>query len=136
MKGQKQMGNFTMKIEWTGPEEHKRFLITRGDDRHYWTGDAWTPNAKDALLFATHQEACREFQKLADEQFTGQPVRRFTLLATVTVRGDQQYTVDELKEYLSAVCSLSMNTTVRGYGPMPDSYAVVELPWDELQEEV
>lgn len=124
---------FTMKIEWIGPIDHQRFLINRGD-KHYWSGHGWTPHIKTALLYASHQDACRQFGQLAEEHFRGCSIREFEVLTKVKVYSDKPFIVEELREYLSAVCTLVMTPSYRGHGPVEDSYTQVEISWDNLFE--
>ena len=42
-----------------GRKEWPRFIVVR-EDHTYWTGQKWTPQAKQSLLFANYDEALQE----------------------------------------------------------------------------
>lgn len=129
--------DFAMRIEWIGTDQCRRYVINRGDDV-FWAGEymtsKWTIDIKHALKFARHQDACHEMKNLIDAHFSGLSVREFTITMQVKVYSRHEYSLNELREYLSSALTIVQVPDVVGYGPVPGSMVQVLVPWDNLVE--
>ncbi len=72
----------------------RRFLIIDGG-KHYWTGQTWSDNASEAMLFIRESDAVRVGLRLHDGETA-------TFKATVSVSvGKGEWTLEELTKYLT-----------------------------------
>ena len=100
----------------------RRFVIQDGGG-HYWTGETWSDDPADALLYLRESEAMRVGLGLHEDG-------RATFNATVSVSvGKGEWTLEDLVTHLKRwgrfiVMKSQETRTVK-----------VEIQWDELEED-
>ena len=100
----------------------RRFIVMDGGG-HYWTGEIWSDDPAEAMLYLRESEAMRAGLSIHEE---GMGTYRATVSVSV---GKGEWTLEDLKKYLTAwgrfMLMKSQETrTVK-----------VEIQWDELEEE-
>jgi hypothetical protein len=109
-------------VQQVGDLRWRRFLIRDGGG-HYWTGQTWSDNPSEAMLFIRESDAMRAGLRLHDGETA-------TFKATVSVSvGKGEWTLQDLRKYLTAwgrfLLLKSLETRV----------VKVELRWDGLEED-
>jgi hypothetical protein len=102
----------------------------------WWTGDGWTADPKERQLYSSYEAARREFEKHESDAFKGVPYREFE--ATVKIRvyaKNNEYSLDELIEYLQKAIQLEILYDEHGAGPVEDDCKTdVTINWFDLKE--
>ena len=78
-------------VECVGNDVWPRFRIVDGD--RYWAGNKWSQKARDARLFLNRNEADQVCGLLPS-------TRQFCTTVTVTVTTAEDYTLDDLRQFL------------------------------------
>ena len=100
----------------------RRFLIRDGGG-HYWTGEGWSDDPADAMLYIRESDAMRAGCRIHEGDTE-------TFKATVLVRvGKGEWTLEDLVAHLKRWGRLLLMKT-------QETRAItVEIRWDELEED-
>lgn len=118
------MGNLHIFVHTCGGKQWPRFVV-RNNRGQLWTGDSWTTEPRDALLFNSDEEATAKVSEL-----TLASTERM-VVTTVAIRVDREkpFTIVELQEFLE--------TSFRGFmldGDFGGARIEVQPDFDELRE--
>ena len=118
------MPDYHVFVHAGGCRDWPRFTV-RNSRGQFWTGDSWTENPHDALLFLSDDEASAKVTEL-----TLASTERM-VVTTVAIRVDREkpFTILELQEFLEA--------NFRGFlldGDFDGARIEVQADFDELRE--
>lgn len=117
-----------------GSEKFKRYKIVRDHDgvEEFWTGNGWS--REGGLLYHSERDLAPDYERLEEEQTAGLPERLFVASVVIRVRSAQPFSLQSLKEYLSAAARLHLDTEEHGKGPVDGSTTFVEVVWNDTRE--
>jgi hypothetical protein len=116
-----------------GTSTHPRFMIADQFGR-VWTGQAWSDDENNGLLFADLNElgsACRE---ILLGQAAEKPVFRFLASMEVEIRSDKKPAWIDVAVWGIRAVRLSVDYHQHGSGPVSRSVAIVRIDWGTLRE--
>ena len=122
-----------MAVEKTGNRPWTRYLI-HDDAKRYWTGSSWAENRRSALLFHCWNEASHAYRRLEEEQWSGVPAQDFQAIISVRVWAGQDFTAEQLQDYMHKAVRILLDHDSHGSGPVPESLVRVEVDWATLNE--
>ena len=117
-----------LETEQVGRPEFPRWVI-RDSHRRFFTGAYWTPDRKQALLFANRSLAETECSKIQADNTPQMLEAKVNLL--IEVQGNASLSLDEIKDYLSQHARLEID----GDEDSPCSFVSVHtvIDWNSLQ---
>ena len=117
-----------LETEQVGRPEFPRWVI-RDSHRRFFTGAYWTPDRKQALLFANRSLAETECSKIQADNTPQMFDAKVHLL--IEVQGNASLSLDEIKDYLSQHARLEID----GDEDSPCSFVSVHtvIDWNSLQ---
>lgn len=121
-----------MAITISGQPGWKRYLIVTEDGR-FWDGKKWTCQGECARLYADHQDVAVAFRELEERLYKNKPLRMFQATLNIRVRADQNYSVQDLQDFLVRSVSILIDQDRCGTGPVSDSLVQLDITW-ELRE--
>ena len=110
-------------VEKRGNDQWPRFLVKDSTDR-YWSGKGWVQDSH-ALLFHEEHEALRTALELTMDT----KLRLLTATFSVIVEGKEPVTVEELRDYLSRNCQVTLE--VEKFNGVK---LTVDIEWNTLVE--
>lgn len=116
-----------------GTPEFPRYLIGNQFGQ-VWTGEGWSPDEDEGLLYGNNGEAAKEVQRLLLTDYADKPVRRFRAPIYLDLFAEAAVSEHDLKAWLVRVARLLMDTPVHGNGPIEDTLGLCRVAWDELEE--
>jgi hypothetical protein len=123
-----------LKVEQIGNPAFVRYAISC-ENGVWWTGKAWSPNKKDAALYAKLATARDDWKRLQAEMETGLTV--LTANVVVTIKANSELNteqIEQLKVYMSSGSSFLLDYSQ----PRPDwlTNAVVssQIVWSSLKK--
>jgi hypothetical protein len=115
-------------VQQVGDERWPRWAIK--DSRRRWlTGDGWSDDPSKALLYADEAEARQICSQCRDDI----PRRRFFLPMRIVVNANADFTLADLKDYLTRNLGLYLEEN-GGEHPCDDGTFDVKFFWNELEE--
>ncbi len=115
-------------VQMVGDERWPRWAI-KDSHRRWYTGDDWSDDPKHACLFATEAEAKETCSRFRDDV----PLRRFFVPIRMVVNANADFTLDELRDYLTRNVRLYLEND-SGKHPCDDATYDVNFFWNELKE--
>lgn len=104
-------------IRFVGNEDiARRFLLQRQDGRYY-TGRGWTDSLDNARLYDRLAAVVKTYHTLQNRKYRGQPQRKFRVRLDLTVSGSGRYAAHDLRRFLAAAMSVTLDTAAAGDGP-------------------
>jgi len=113
-----------------GHPDHPRFLIAN-QHCQFWTGNDWSHDEEDGLLFVDEGNAGRVCTEILNESFRDKPVYRFTAPVQVEFRGDRQPDLEEFRLWLIRAVRLYADYQVPG---LSDGTTILSIDWNQLKE--
>jgi hypothetical protein len=126
----------TLTIRYMGSDDHRRFVIQRGDGR-FWSDEDWSPALEDATLFASHKVAQEVCGKIYNNEYGGKPTRSFRCTVEVNVVGDDVSEVSRemLLQFLYDAVRIDVATADYGDGPLDNTLVQARLVLKSLREQ-
>ena len=113
-----------------GTPEHPRFIIANQHEQ-VWTGDNWSHDEDDGLLFASERDAGRVACEILTEATKGKRSFKFTSPIEVEVRADESPDLTELILWLMRASRLFVDYRQPG---LPDATTLLSIDWTEMKE--
>jgi len=110
-----------------------RYRVASSDQR-YWTGERWSKNEQDGLLYANSNDACIEAQRLLMLEYMDKKHRRFKAGVYLDLWCDEDVPRDKLIRWLVRVSKLFLNNNDHGNGPCKNALGTVSIEWGEIEE--
>ena len=120
-------------VEKFGSPAWPRYVL-HDDQGRWWTGDGWSGDRRSALLYADWNDVSHEYRRLEAAQWSSLPLRNFEATISVQVRSGQDFTIEQLQDYLYRAITIMLNHEGHGSGPVPDSMARIDIDWAKLNE--
>ena len=117
-----------------GCPEHPRFLIAN-QLCEYWTGEIWSGEEDDAVLYADEITAGRVSTELLSEHTQDKPLFRVTAPVDVEIRSDSPPDHRALQFWLMKAVRLFVDYRQCGNGPTDDGVVLLSIDWKQLEEE-
>lgn len=122
-----------LSVHRAGTPKFPRYFISDQFMR-VWTGDGWSDDERDGLLYGDSPEACRVVQRLLTLEYIDKPVRRFRAPVYLDLFSDTPLTKDEITRWLAKVARLIIDSPRHGNGPVEGTLGLVRIGWGELKE--
>jgi len=116
-----------------GCPEHPRFLIAN-QLCEYWTGENWSGDEDDALLFADEGTAGRASTALLNLHAQDKPAFRVTAPVEIEIRSDSAPDLRALQLWLTKAARLFVDYRQCGNGPTKDGVVLLSIDWSRLRE--
>jgi hypothetical protein len=110
-----------------------RYRIGSSDHR-YWTGQHWSENEQDGLLYANSNDAYIEVQRLLMLQYIDRKHKRFRAPVDLDLWCDDEVPRDQLIRWLVRVSKLFLCCDQFGLGSQPDALGNISIQWNEIEE--
>jgi len=121
---------FVLTVIPKGSPEHPRFVVA--NDLHMiWTGEAWSLDEGDGLLFADEAEVASAVRELLLGAYDGTPVVRFVAPLVIELRSHVSVDIEAVRSWLMRAARLYTNSDF-GNGP-DDSLALLSINWFDLK---
>lgn len=114
---------FVLSIISRGTPQHPRFVI--GNQVQVWSGDCWSLDEEDGLLFASNEEVKVTCMSMSD--FCQKPNFRFTCKIEFEVKTDSPPDINALRSWLSKNARLYVNDGLSTMDGEHDSLIVAKL---------
>lgn len=122
-----------LSVHRTGTPQFPRYVI--GDQfNRVWSGDGWSENERDGLLYGDSPEACLEVQRLLQLEYTDKPVRRFRAPVYLDLYADEPLPTVQIVRWLSKASRLLIDSPQQGNGPAEGTLGLVRIEWGEIEE--
>lgn len=115
-----------------GSLEFPRFIIQDTGGRVF-DGEKMVSDRKKAVLFSEGQDVAFTFNALQDAMFKDCPLTEFTVALNIRVRAGEQFTKQQLAEYLENACCIMLDFD-KGTGPVEQSMVQLDVTWAGLVE--
>lgn len=122
---------FVLTVIPKGSPQHPRFVIA-DQFSMVWTGDAWSPDETEGLLFADEDEVASAVRELLLGAYDDTPVVRFVAPLVVELRSHEPVDIESVRSWLMRAARLYTNTDF-GNGP-DDSLALLSINWFDLKK--
>jgi hypothetical protein len=100
-----------------------------------WTGEDWTLEESEGLMYANSNEACIQVQKLLMLEYMQLPHKRYRAPVYIDLFCDHAVPEIEIKRWLHKVAKLLIDSPTHGNGPGPEgSLGLCRIEWSELEE--
>lgn len=113
-----------------GSPDHPRFLIAN-QEQQVWTGDEWSPDESDGLLFASVTDAGRVSMEILAVATKGKHCFKFVAPVEVEVRADESPDLTALMIWLMKSARLFVDYRQPG---LPDATTLLSIDWTEMKE--
>lgn len=113
-----------------GCPDHPRFIIA-DLRRGFWTGDGWSDDEHEGLIFATEREAGRVACELLSEATKNMPVYSFTAPIELEVRSNHPPDLQGLMLWLMRAARLYVDYQKPG---ISETTAILSIDWTTLKE--
>ena len=111
-----------------------RYAIVDERNQTWWTGNGWSQDRTQAILFAAWNGLAQEYKRLEEEQLQGVPCRDYQCIINVRVWSGGDYSMQALVEYLIAATAVHLDVNEKGAGPVEGSAVRLEINWGTLHE--
>jgi hypothetical protein len=115
-----------------GSPTHRRFLIANQFQQVY-TGDDWSFDEDDGLLFSKNEELGIVCNKLLKESTEGKTVFKFTAPVEVEIRSDEVPCILDLQFWLMQAARLYVD--YQKCDPIEDGVILLSIDWTKMLEE-
>lgn len=115
-------------VQMVGNERWPRWAI-KDSRRRWYSDDGWTSDPKRALLYANEAEAKETCARCRDDI----PLRRFFVPVRIVVNANADFTLDELRDYLTRNVRLYLADD-GGEHPCDDATFDLDFFWNDLEE--
>ena len=113
-----------------GAEGADRFVIQNLKNHHVWTGDDFSPDWKNAVLYANVNRACGDMRQIMLRVYDGEPLTIFEAPCRVEVFGYAPML--HVQQWLSRASLLKLRTDDYGNGPN-DTLTIPTIHWSEMK---
>ena len=111
---------------------HPRFVI--GNQlAQVWTGEGWSNDEVDGLLFADESEIAEVVRELLLGAYEDKSVFRFVCPFQIEIRSDTPPDLEAVRWWLIRAARLYADSTF-GNGPGDDSLALLSIIWFDLKK--
>lgn len=122
---------FVLSLISKGTPTHPRFLI--GNQVLVWTGDHWSLEEEDGLLYASENDA--KASCLSMTNFCQKPNSRYSCRIEIEVKSDSPPDIDALRRWLSKNARLYVNDGLSSMDGEHDSLIVAKVDFFGLVED-
>jgi hypothetical protein len=116
-----------------GTPAHPRFMIADQFNR-VWTGEAWSDDENDGLLFADLSDLGPVCREILLGQAAEKPVFRFSATIEIEVRSDRKPDWAAVAAWAIRAVQLTVDYHQNGSGPVSGGVAVLRVDWATLKE--
>jgi hypothetical protein len=116
-----------------GTPAHPRFVIANQLGK-VWTGQAWSAEEANGLLFADEDVVGRVCRELLLGQAAEKPVCRFTASIEIEIRSDKKPEWAAVAFWAIRAVQLTVDYHRNGSGPVSGGVAVLRIDWATLRE--
>lgn len=121
---------FVLSIISKGTPAHPRYLI--GNQVQVWTGESWSLDEEDGLLFASEAEAKTSCLSMSD--FCQKPTFRFSCRIEIEVKADSPPDINALRSWLLKNARIYVNDGLSSLDGEHDSLIVTKVDFFGLEE--
>jgi hypothetical protein len=122
-----------LSVHPAGTPQYPRYFIS-DQYKRVWTGEGWSEDERDGLLYGDSNAACVEIQRLLKLEFLEKPVRRFRAPVYLDLFADKPLTKQEIARWLGKVSKLLIDAPEHGNGPVEGTLGLVRIEWGEMKE--
>ena len=123
-------------VQTWGTKQALRYAVTDTTGR-FWTGTTWAKRQRDAILYASHEEAAFAAHFILLKQFRLHSCyQQFVVPLSLRVFANGEVQPKELRDFARKAVRISMLYTDHGTGPRPDSLVAPLLKWDRMTQPV
>jgi hypothetical protein len=98
-----------------------------------WTGNGWSDDEAEALLFGEPNDGCLEIHRLHLLSSGTEPLRRFRAPVYLDLYGGEDIPQREVELWLGRAARLLINAEAHGNGPR-NALGLVRIEWGETEE--
>ena len=122
-----------LEAEYAQNPEIVRYRIT---DQwcQYWTGEKWSPEPADALVYESANEGCKEMQLLLIGEHQHLPMRHFRVPFHIELYCERPLDLPTIEAWLLRTTKIIVDSPSFGNGPVEGSLGLTYINWDELRE--
>lgn len=113
-----------------GQPDHPRFLLAN-QHRQFWSGEDWSHDEDDGLLFANEVDAGWACAEILTEHAKSKPVFRFVAPVEIEIRSDRRPDFRAVQLWLMRAARLYVDYKQDG---LSDGTAILSIDWLELKE--
>jgi len=121
---------FVLSIISKGTPQHPRYLI--GNQVQVWTGESWSLDEEDGLLYASEKDAKSSCMAMSD--FCQKPNFRFSCRIEIELKSDSPPDIEALRKWLSKNARLYVNDGLSSMDREHDSLIVAKVDFFGLVE--
>ncbi len=122
-----------LSVHSAGTPQFPRYFIS-DQFKRVWTGEGWSEDERDGLLYGVPNDACVEVQRLLMLDYVDKPVRRFRAPVYVDLFSDKELTKEQVARWLVKVSKLLIDSPEHGNGPVEGTLGLVRIEWGEMRE--
>lgn len=122
---------FVLSIISKGSPTHPRYVI--GNQVQVWTGDSWSLDEEDGLLYASKFDAKASCLSMSD--FCQKPNFRFSCRIEIEVKSESPPDIDALRKWFSKNARLYVNDGLSSMNGEHDSLIVAKVDFFGLVED-
>lgn len=122
-----------LSVHRAGSPQFPRYFISDQFNR-VWTGEGWSDNERDGLLYGDSPEACREVQRLLQLEYMDKPMRKFFAPVYLDLYADEPLPTVQIVRWLAKASRLLIDSPEQGNGPVEGTLGLVRIEWGEIQE--
>lgn len=122
-----------LEAEYAGNPDIVRYRIT-DQWLNYWSGEDWTQDKDEALIFESANAGCLEMQRLLLGEHEHLPLRRFRVPFHIDLYCEQPIDLQTLSEWLLKTTKIIIDSPSFGNGPVEGSLGLTYIKWDQLRE--
>ena len=113
-----------------GRPEHPRYLVAN-QLQQFWTGDNWSHDEDEGLLFANETEVSWACTKILTEHFKDKPVFRFVAPVEIEIRSDEPPDLGAIQWWLMRAAQLYVDYQQSGLSVDTPIFAI---DWTQVKE--
>ena len=113
-----------------GQPNHARYVVAN-QLRQFWTGDGWSHDEDDGLLFADETDAAWACTEILTEHSKDKPVIRFVAPVEIEIRSDDAPDLGAVQLWLMRATRLYMDYKQDG---LPDGTVILTIDWKKLKQ--
>ena len=113
-----------------GQPEHPRYFVAN-QLRQFWTGNGWSHNEDEGLLFANETDVAWACTKILTEHSKDKLVFRFVAPVEIEIRSDSPPDFSTIQLWLMRAARLYVDYKQDG---LTDSTAILSIDWKQLKE--
>ncbi|HMP57722.1 MAG TPA: hypothetical protein PKD86_00090 [Gemmatales bacterium] len=122
-----------LSVHRAGSPQFPRYFISDQFNR-VWTGDGWSEDERNGLLYGDSPEACIEVQRLLQLEYMDKPMRRFRAPVYLDLFADESLPTVQIVRWLAKASRLLIDSPEQGNGPAEGTLGLVRIEWGEIQE--